>query len=303
MGDSSRKAIVSSSANTPISTSQASWDLNIFEDAIKHKSYECSIERALMCPCITKGTNSALSNCQNCGGTGWVHINLSKSYLMCHSISNINKYQIWSEENRGTVQISARHVDRLAFMDRVTLLELEGWYSEVKQLRTSSTAKKFFFLTYQPLEIMDMYIYVDVNSPLLYVDGDKYTTNLNKVVFIDGFIEAFQAANPGVPVTVTVRYAHNPTYYVLDINRDLVRQPTKNACGVPIGCDGNGVEKANYPIRCIGRRAHFVLNQPNFNGDRLFDNTNYDKYLAIGSLLSTEGGNNITTESGKNLNK
>jgi len=259
------KSVVTSTPKD-LGNPQANWDRKKFDDFISDKGYDCFIERALRCPCNNQPTGQALSDCMNCGGTGWFFIDKQKSIIACSSMSHRNKYEVWSQTNMGIVNISTRPQDKLGFMDRVTLTELESWFSQVFKLKLSSTdpTKYFAFMIYSPMEVYDVYIYSDSQSPLVYLEVDNFTIDNNKIIINKSFIDNLGITDP----TITIRYTHNPTYHIIDINRDLIKQKSIN----------DVVEKiTNFPLNCIGRRAHYIFEAPNFNGESLFDNTDYSR--------------------------
>lgn len=252
---------------------QPRWDKKMFDDAITDKGYLCYIDRALMCPCKAQGNGSALTDCRNCQGTGWFFVDRKKTKILCSSISNRNKYEVWSETNRGTVNISMRAQDKIGNMDKITLLELESWFSQILYLKNSllgvddpNNDYMFAFTIYEPLEINNLYVFAGSNLPLIYISSNDYKCVRNKLyVKKTAFIGI---TNP----CVSIDYRHNPVYHTIDINRDLIKQKDGNSL------DAQGV---SYAINCIGRRAHYVLDAPLYENDFLFDNTNYSKTSLI----------------------
>lgn len=268
--DSSRKAIVQQTQMGQISSPQANFNNPQFVDFINDKGYAVEIERAVKCPCYVNQTGNPVSTCMNCGGSGWFYIDLQKSVVLCSSMANRTKFETWTEQNAGTVNISALPQDHLSFMDRITLLEVEGIYNQVRQIVKSNNGTYFSFTTYAPKRVYEVYLYVNDSTPLEFVPVEKYTINGNKLVFDTAYIDAYRAEHNfaySENVSASIRYLHNPTYYILDVNRDIIKLKEQNS----------GDERIMFPINCIGRKAHYVLNAPNFNGDKLFDNTNYNR--------------------------
>src|ERR1035437_6165878 len=242
---------------------QARMDRKLFDDFITDKGSNCYIERALKCPCIVKGSGSALSSCQNCGGTGWLFINRQVTLVNCTSLSNRTKYEIWTEANMGIVNISCRPEDMLGRMDKVVLTDLESWFSQILYLidTPSDNTKAFAFLIYEPIDVFEVYVFNGSTAPLTYLDPSNYSIDKNKILVKKTAISGIESP------CITLRYTHRPTYHIIDINRDIVKQ--KSGALIDAG-------RVMFPQNCIGRRAHFVLDTANFTGDNLFDNTNYD---------------------------
>lgn len=268
--DSSRKVKVAETNFPANSSPQSTFNNDEFTDFIGDKGYEVEIERALCCPCRAVATGNPRSSCMNCGGSGWIHIDMHKSLILASSMSNRSKYVPWTQENAGTANISARAEDKMSFMDSIKFVELESWFTHVKEVKKSSTNKHFFFTVYQPLRVFELYLFINDETPLKFVEEENFTLTKNRVEFNETFYNTFLTDNnlTDGEITATIRYTHNPVFYVLDANRDMIKLKSIN-----LNVDG----KTNFPVNCVARKAHFVLNAPNFNGDKLFDNTNYDR--------------------------
>ncbi len=132
------------------------FDLKAFEDLITSKGSKCSIERAIKCPCRIEGAGSPLSNCSNCGGTGWFFIAKINTRIVAQALSNLSKLSSWTESNAGTVSLTASVNDRLALMDRVTFLELEAIFTETKKLYTSYSKPYFCMCKYRLASVVSL---------------------------------------------------------------------------------------------------------------------------------------------------
>lgn len=249
-----------------ITNPQAHWNIDIFHDAIQEHGYKVYIDRALQCPCRNRSTNSAMSNCINCNGSGWMFIDRQETVLLCSSMSNRNKYENWTSSNAGTVNIGAMAQDKLGFMDRITMTELESWHTQVLQMTKHPIDDVLFcFTTYEPISVFHVYQFIDEATPLSLLTKDQdYYVQGNKIVLSDELSAEVDTA------TLTVRYTHRPVYHVIDINRDLVKQITQQNCP-----DKTNL-KANFPINCVARRAHYILDADNYSGASVTDNTDYD---------------------------
>lgn len=250
-----------------IGNPQNYFDRKKFDDFIFAHGYNAYIERTFRCPCTVEGVGQPLSNCVNCGGTGYVMIDKVQTILACQSINNRKGYTVWTAENSGTISITSRAGDKLGWMDRVTLIDLRSWFNQVvypKVFFDGSKNVMFAFLTYSPLDVFQVYQFQSVSQSLLpLVSGVDYTISGNKIVMADSFIIETNVA-------ISIRYTHQPAYHVIDINRDLIKQPTDQDCATGI------INDENLPLHCIARKAHFMLDAPNYNGTRVVDNTNYN---------------------------
>ena len=135
-------------------------------------------------------------------------------------------------------------------------------------MTSKSSANLYFsFLTYKPIQVFDVYVFKSIDEALVRLEEDEYAIEYNKIKISASVLDAI--TDDEFP-RVSIRYSHNPTFYVIDINRDLVKVRTYKDCGSSDTTD-------NYPIHCIARKAHYVLDDPNYDGVGLFDNTDYNK--------------------------
>src|SRR5580698_9801806 len=116
-------------------TPQATWDKIPWEDGIAEHGYLVHIERSLECPCGTQAVTTPSPDCVNCGGTGRFYIEKTQTRVLCQGMNNSTKFQPWSAENTGQVRISTRPQDKLGYMDKITLIEVESIYSQKLYLR------------------------------------------------------------------------------------------------------------------------------------------------------------------------
>ena len=110
---------------TPAQMGNAGWYVERFENLIQTQGYDAYIDRALRCPCADRNTGQALSTCKNCGGKGWIFVDRTETRLIAQHMDSKVKYQEWSQVNLGTASFTTRGVDKLGFMDRIVLYQLE----------------------------------------------------------------------------------------------------------------------------------------------------------------------------------
>ena len=146
-------------ANT-IATPSPQFEKQLFDAAIWQKGYDCYVEKAIECPCRGDAENhSALPNCQNCGGVGWVFLNPVKTIALITGVNRDTKYKQWSQELIGNVSITLRDIEQAGFMDRITLLVETAIFSEVKKIRSIQEGldtSYFTFLSYEIKQIEDV---------------------------------------------------------------------------------------------------------------------------------------------------
>lgn len=233
-----------------------------FNSGVQNHGLKVWIDKAIRCPCLDKATGSAQSDCSNCGGTSWVFVNRFESRAILQSINSNTKYTDWTEQNLGTVSVTARNIDRLSFMDRITIIDARAIFNEI--LRPSQFQSEFKAITiYEPVEILELWLFNDSNEPLIKLDETQYSF-LKNVLTIDYSVTKLIQAQE---VSISVKYEHQPMYHIIDINRDIMLIEKRAKCN-----DTDSESMQNLPVLAIGRRAHYVLDAPDFN-EGLIDNS------------------------------
>ena len=255
------------SVNPPVG-----WDVNRFETLIQTQGYDAYIDRALRCPCCDKATGQALSTCRNCGGRGWFFVDRTQTRLLAQHLDSKKRYEEWSEVNRGTASITTRGIDKLGFMDRIILTQLEEWYSETLHPVLFNN-QLVAYPIYEPLEISNAFLFASDSEPLIPLDASMYSVVGNKIVF-DGSItdlvdiESLDIKDVNeVPLQITMRYSHYPVYHVIDMNRELMRVREGKLCG-----EGYDDHLRQMPINVLARKAHYIFDNQKW-GAEYFDNT------------------------------
>jgi len=96
-------------------------DKSDFDALVWQKGYDVYVDKAMKCPCRNTPDSQALSNCRNCGGSGWIFFNRKETRMVLQSMNANNRYQEWSEEKLGTVRITSLNKEQLTYMDRITI--------------------------------------------------------------------------------------------------------------------------------------------------------------------------------------
>jgi hypothetical protein len=230
-----------------------------FEKLLRDKGRDVVVEKSLVCPCKSENSGG-LSNCKNCGGSGWAFINPTKTRMVVQSMSLSNDFKDWSETSRGMIKVSARKDEHISHMDKITALHATSVFTE------SFFVKKVgeIFFAYTTYEIKDVEYcaffktentqYEQINKNVHYtIDGNVFK------IIDDDLIEEFEE------LSITIRYTHAPVYYVLDLQRESMESFVLN--------DGSE-DRIDLPITFMARRAHYVLNMENTNKNRILDNSN-----------------------------
>lgn len=253
---------------TPIelgAKNQPEFNKQDFDDSVYTKGYDVYIEKAIKCACVLKANGDALPNCRNCGGTKWVFVNKRLTKAVMQSMNKQTKFLNWSEVDRGTVSITVRDDDKLAFMDRVTNLNLVSTYSETLQIK--QTNNKLLAYTIYPIIVpTECYLFEDSDKPLKQLQlNTDFTISDNKFILNDSY-KQYSIEE----LSVSVRYTHFPQYHVLDINRDAMAN-----LGAMHSCENPDLNKEYSPllISAVARKAHYTMDESNIDGESLYDNS------------------------------
>lgn len=236
-----------------------------FHNALWENGYEVMLEEAIACPC--KGTSvDSKSTCSNCLGSGWVFINPITTRAFITSINRSTKYKDWSPEFIGTVAVTLMDVDRVGFMDKITLTKNFSALSEVLPVRQSSnpTYGVFAFATYRFSSIRSVFVYDDDSSPLIKLATTDYVVNSTNDHVLDIKSSALPVNFNG---KVSVSYRHKVTYNVLDIPHDM--RITKYY-------DNNGTrETQDMPVQAIARKSQYELGKATNYANNNIQNNSY----------------------------
>ncbi len=248
------------------------WDVNRFETLIQTQGYDALIDRALRCPCCDKATGQAMSTCKNCGGRGWFFVDRTETRLLAQHMDSKKRYDEWSQVNRGTASITTRGIDKLGFMDRIILTQLEEWFSETLH-PVLFDGQLIAYPIYEPLEITNMFLFASDAAPLVPLNADMYSVVGNKIVFSERVVDLVDLESLDIkdvneiPLHITIRYSHYPVYHVIDMNRELMRVREGKLCG-----QGYDEYLRQMPINVLARKAHYIFDNQKWD-EVYYDNT------------------------------
>lgn len=251
-----------------LSIPRVAWRVTDFEKLIQNQGYDIYLDRALRCPCVDRATGQALSTCKNCLGRGWFFVDRTETRIIAQHMDSRRHYEDWSEVNRGTASLTSKGVDKIGFMDRIILLQLEEYYSEILR-PTMFDGELMAYPVYEPLKIFNVFLYVGDMTKLMPLSEDRYTVDKNKMVFDPALLNEIpvENANQRIPhVSITIRYSHYPVYHAIDINRELMRVRESRLCGY----DDDKLRQ--MPINVVARKAHFIFDSQRY-GEEAFENT------------------------------
>ena len=271
-----RKSIVNdkpTAYQTPPSVieNRVGWRVDDFEELIQSQGYDALIDRALRCPCVDKATGQALSTCKNCLGRGWFFVDRTETRLIAQHMDSKKRYENWSEVNRGTASITTKGIDKLGFMDKIILTQLEEFYSEIIR-PIYFQGEIIAYPVYEPLKVTDMFLFASDNEKLINIKEDEYVIDGNKIVFDLGIqdkisIDDMNVKNKSeIPISISIRYSHFPVYHVIDVNRELMKVRESRFCSY------NDEKLRQMPINVLARKAHYLFDAQKF-GEESFENT------------------------------
>lgn len=268
-----RKSIITDKPvafQTPATTvhPKVGWRVGDFEELIQSQGYDVYIDRAMRCPCVDKATGQALSTCKNCLGRGWFFVDRTETRIIAQRMDSKKRYLDWSEVNAGTASMTTKGSDKLGFMDRIILLQLQEFYSEIIR-PTVYEGELLAYPVYEPLDITNMFLFVGDYTKLEPIPAEMYKVDKNKIVFDQELLNVVPVdnVNQSVPsVSISIRYSHYPVYHVIDVNRELMRVRESKLCGY----DDETLKQ--MPINVLARKAHFIFDAQKY-GEEAFENT------------------------------
>jgi len=241
---------------------QVRFEPQRFNSLVFDKGYDVWHDKAYRCPCSVKGAGQPLTTCNNCLGVGWVFISRTSTRVAIQSIKADVKYENWSKTTTGMAKITARAIDKLAFMDRIILQDVEGYYNEI--IRTRNLKDKIIgFTEYPIIEIEDVMLFDGDKNPLKHLkQGVDFTIEDESKLVID--------PKYGESPVMSIRYRHYMTYHIIDMNRDIIKVRQKN-CKLP------DEQLKEMPISGIMRKAHYLFDNIKYEAeDRLIRNDGTD---------------------------
>jgi hypothetical protein len=253
-------------------TPRVGWDVDRFETLIQTQGYDALIDRAYRCPCADKTSGQALSTCRNCLGRGWFFIDRTETRVIAQHMDSKRQYLEWSEVNRGTASITTKGIDKLGFMDRIILTQLEEFYSEILRPVVYND-QLISYPVYEPLKIYSMFLFSSDTTKLIPLDSSMYSVDKNAIIFSNELVNLVNPSSFNVtemPIAITIRYSHYPVYHVIDVNRELMKVREGKLCSL------SDSELRQMPINVTARKAHFIFDAQRW-GNEALDNTIFGK--------------------------
>lgn len=258
---------IQKSPNNAINQPSADFIKQNFDNLIWQKGYRVIVEKMIKCPC--KGDNGIdpLSTCKNCAGTGFTYINPLLTRMILTAMNMSTEYKSWSAINAGTVNVSTLNENRLSYMDKITVVDCEGTFSETRHVLLDDTSDTLFFYTsynMKSIEYAGLFIAHNEKYVRLKLNED-YTFKAN-IFYLDSKYRTIFDTNKtsDFGTSITIRYNHPPQYYVIDLTRDVMQSWSRQ---------GKKEVQIELPLAAIARRAHYVFEAENLSATRLLDNS------------------------------
>jgi len=230
-----------------------------FDTLVSQKGYPVVIEKALVCPCASVGSQ-ALPECRNCGGSGWLWYNPVSTKAVVQSMNKDTKFKDWSKEDIGTASITTYQEVELGYMDKIRLTEGLTSYTEVVRPEIYDDGTMRARLRYRPISVEAIFRFDTVTTALvsltLPTDGS-----------IGGNILTLDPSLNGITnLTITIRYQHNPVFVVLDLPRSIISSESLHHTT-------KKEDHYSFPVHAVARTMHYVINETSIDEAYLFDNS------------------------------
>ena len=236
---------------------KADYVTNDFEALIQTQGYAVYLEKAFPCPCrVLEAATQPRADCKNCAGSGWVFINKTKTRMIMRSMNMNTQFKEWSKENIGTSSLTAREVDEVSFMDRITVIDGKSIHHQILKVAAIDQIQ-YVMCSYVLRAALDVFVFVDSASPLHRLLHKDYSIDQNRIIFTPGAV--------ATGAIISVKYAHAPQFYVIDLVRETMAVDAKDA--------QNKRVTVLMPISAVARRSHYVLDLNGLWGGNMWDNS------------------------------
>lgn len=232
-----------------------------FDLLIQQKGRDVIYERGLQCPCKSKSGNQ-LSTCRNCGGTGWLFINPINTRMIITQLAVTSDFKPWSEEARGTINITCIESINLSFMDKITLPEADAIYNEAIHFTLSEDQTYYFAYSAYPIkDTIYCGFFQGDNNPLQRIESNAIDINENWIRIQASSLNQLVLQQNGI--SATLKYKHSPVFYVIEMKRETMQSYKFTG----------GEINQNFPISALARRGHYVLDPIKLSGEGLVNNS------------------------------
>jgi|JI9StandDraft_2_1071091.scaffolds.fasta_scaffold01916_6 hypothetical protein len=243
----------------------ADFELPEIEATIRDKAYDVIYEKAYICPCKGSGSPGHLNVCRNCGGSGWIFANPTKTRMLISGIAADGKLKEaalreWGMIDGGVVKVTALNADKFTYMDRITVLDATAEHNQIiYPTLTDDDTTLFAFTKYNIISINFLGLFVDSNTRLTKL------TEPTDYSFDENIVTLSAAYNNMADLNLTIRYSHQPVFHIIDIVRESMTSSK--------GQYRQNMKRMLMPVHATAKRAHLIKDIENYGGDRLLDNS------------------------------
>lgn len=249
---------------------QSSFRKEDIDGLVSNKGYRVIYETALLCPCKTKEIDHR-NTCQNCGSTGFLWVNPTRTRMLITGIVHDDKYKDagwvdWGFVDSGMAMITSFEENKLSFMDRITVENAHTHHNQIMFPELNDNETNYFSFTKYTIESIHFIgLFVNDETPIKKLEESiDYTFHDNVIEYTDAFTTYLTDNNISAP-SVSIRFVHKPIFHIVDVVRESLTSTKNNVA--------QGQQELILPIKAVGKRAHLIKDTENYTGDRLLDNS------------------------------
>ena len=202
-----------------------------FRSALRDKGYDILHETALICPCKSRPSDHQ-SNCDNCGGSGWVFTNPTKTRAILTSMRIDRQYDEEARRDLGLMYVTLQPSDKMGHMDKIIVLDAESIQTKVLYLQEKDSGQFFAMTPYDItlVEYAGLFLGETIALQRL-IEGTDFTIQDNKFLLDPSFnIVTGSATSTGTSTTL-VDTAATFTKSGIDIS-DVIRNVTDGSSAI-----------------------------------------------------------------------
>ena len=242
---------------TPIGQPRVDFIEDRYRLIIEQKGVAVEVEKAIQCACKTSSMNG-ISDCQNCGGTGWIFVNPIVTRMVLQGMGVSKDQEPWSEAIKGTVRVSCHASQELSYMDRITRLNGISYFSEVLEFKTK-LGTSFAYAAYKMTNVSYLGLFMGPTEAFKRLVRDVDFTVERNIIKL---LPSVQLPDMD-QITASIRYSHAPTFHIMDVTREAVDN---------FIYDGKKEQVQYLPVSAMARRAHFIADMENLSSNRIINN-------------------------------
>lgn len=222
-----------------------------FQNIVSQKGLELLHSQVIYCPCRRESGGVGINTCLTCGGAGYFFINETKIRGVIQSVMRSKNFIDFGRQENGYAQLTALFENRPSNMDRITICDGEDIYKEniYPIIDSDADGKLRAKLLYEPLGgVMDKVYQWDGSVAVELDVTTDYTVSGKLITFSDAIRDSLDDDRG----YMSVRYLHEPSYYVVDLPKDIRNSRVM---------DRNIEKLKKFPLHCLIRKAHYEIGE------------------------------------------